>query len=120
MADVAFFLLGLASKPGGQVARRASPKILLLLNLIIRLVAFQSGMVARLEPGLEKPVCRHEPSGRGSVETALDSVGQARCGLLVVSSCLDLCTGNAWSFSPFGTVRFTRSQVGKSLLLAPR
>lgn len=42
------------------MARLASPKILLLLNLIIRLVAFQSGMVARLEPGLEKPVCRHE------------------------------------------------------------
>lgn len=33
--------------------------------------------------------------------------------MLVVSSCLDLSTGNAWSFSPFRTVRFTEETGGR-------
>lgn len=77
MADVVFFLLGLASKAGGHVARLASPKILLLLNLIIQLVAVQSGMVALLESGLEKPVCRHERTWQ-----CVDSTGFCRPGMV--------------------------------------
>lgn len=99
MADVAFFLLGLASKPGGQVARLASPKILLLLNLIIRLVAFQSGMVALLEPGLEKPVCRHERTWQCG-----DSAGFCRPGMVWPACCQHLLGSLHWKclvFLPF-------------------
>lgn len=61
----------------GMLPELASPKTLLLTTLIIQLLVFQSRMAALLEPGLEDPVCRHEPTWQCVSSTGFCDAGTA-------------------------------------------
>jgi hypothetical protein len=98
----------------------ASPRILLLMNLIIQLVVFQSRMVALLGSGPQDPILRHERTWQSVNSTGLGKTGMAR--LCVVLTRQQVHVSIRWKcfvfFTPLsGQGGSFRRQVEMPLLL---